>query len=232
MRLTSAGSMSRSRNLPRQSNSILFTRQGMKHRGDNHHRLPASQRSASLAGLQRNVNWDSQKLELYQSPTCGTGVRASESIGRGECVGVFGGHIVRLSDRAVLPPALAHFYYQVSDDLILTHTSLAQVKRSKIEFINHSCEPNVGFNGQIELIAISDIPAEAAVTFDYAFCTSEPRFRLRCFCGTPRCRHYITGDDWKIVELQQNYQDYFQPYLARKIRASQLATSSKLRNGR
>lgn len=201
----------------------------MKHRRDKSSNLPASHQPASPGGVRRNVNWDSPKLALYQSPTCGRGVRVRESVRRGECVGVFGGHIVRLSDRTVLPPALSHFYYQVSDDLILTHTSLAQVKRSKIEFINHSCKPNVGFNGQIELVAISDIPAEAAVTFDYAFCTSEPAFRMACYCGAPRCRKYVTGHDWKIVELQQNYERYFQPYLIRKIRAFQVANPSEMR---
>lgn len=191
--------------------------------------MPALPRPASLGAVRQNVNWDSPKLELCRTPTCGTGVRAREFIERGECVGVFGGHIVRLNDRAVLPPSLAHFYFQVSDDLILTHTSLAQAQRSKIEFINHSCQPNVGFNGQIELVAISDIPVASAVTFDYAFCTSEPGFRMPCHCGAPRCRGHVNGDDWKILELQQKYRSYFQPYLIRKIRASRIAKPAAMR---
>jgi hypothetical protein len=173
---------------------------------------------ASQARVLRNVNWDSPKLEFYASATCGRGVRAREAIARGESVGVFGGHIIPLTERGGLPAELDHFYFQVSDDLILTHTSLEQVRRSKIEFINHSCEPNVGFNGQIELVAMIDIAAGATVTFDYALCTSELEFTMECFCGSTHCRKYVTGNDWKIFALQQKYERYFQPYLIRKIR--------------
>lgn len=176
--------------------------------------------SASRARLLQNVNWDSPKLEFYTSAACGTGVRARETIFRGESVGIFGGHVVPLSERGALPAGLAHFYFQVSDGLILTHTSPAQVRRSKIEFINHSCEPNVGFNGQIELLAMMDISAGAPVTFDYALCTSESEFKMKCFCGLSDCRKFVTGNDWKIFELQQKYEGYFQPYLIRKIRAA------------
>jgi hypothetical protein len=172
----------------------------------------------SRARVLRNVNWDSPKLELCASAAGGRGVRAREAIARGESVGIFGGRILPLADKATLPAELTHFYFQVSDDLILTHTSLENVQRSKIEFINHSCEPNVGFNGQIEMIAMVDISAGAPVTFDYALCTSELEFRMECFCGSPQCRKYITGNDWKIFELQQKYESYFQPYLTRKIR--------------
>ena len=168
--------------------------------------------------IQQTVNWDSPKLEFYESHGCGTGVRAGEAISKGERIGIFGGHIIALAQRSILPAELEQFYFQVSDDLVLTHISMEQVRHSKIEFINHSCEPNAGFNGQIELIAMKAIPSQEIITFDYALCTSEPDFRMECFCGAQRCRRYITGDDWKIYELQQRYEGYFQPYLERKIR--------------
>ncbi|MGB9182286.1 MAG: SET domain-containing protein-lysine N-methyltransferase [Pyrinomonadaceae bacterium] len=171
------------------------------------------------AEIQQTVNWDSPKLEFYQTRRCGKGVRAREAIAKGESIGIFGGHIVPLTLRATLPAGLEHFYFQVSDELILTHISFEQVQHSKIEFINHSCEPNVGFSGQIELVAMKDIQAQEAVTFDYAICTSETGFRMECFCGAPVCRKYISGDDWKISELQEKYRGFFQPYLEKKLRA-------------
>jgi hypothetical protein len=179
----------------------------------------AAESSIALAETMQTVNWDSPKLEFCESDACGTGVRTREAIALGESIGIFGGHVVSLSQRGILPEGLGHFYFQVSDDLILTHISLEQVRRSKIEFINHSCAPNAGFSGQIELIAMRDIPALEIITFDYALCTSEPEFRMECFCSAPGCRRYVTGEDWKIHWLQRNYEGYFQPYLERKIRA-------------
>jgi len=172
-----------------------------------------------LAEIQKTVNWDSPKLEFYESPECGIGVITKSEIAKGESVGIFGGHIVSLPERKILPAEMEHFYLQVSDDLTLTHISLEQVRHSKIEFINHSCEPNVGFSGQIELVAMRDIGAEETIAFDYATCTSEPEFKMECFCGAAGCRQYITGDDWKIPELQRKYKNYFQPYLERKMLA-------------
>lgn len=169
--------------------------------------------------IRRAVNWDSPKLELYESTLCGTGVRAQAKIDEGESIGIFGGHVMALENRKSLPAELEHFYFQVSDRLILTHVSPAQVRQSKIEFINHSCDPNAGFRGQIELIATRGIPAGEAIAFDYALCTSEPDFRMECFCRAENCREFITGEDWKIPALQKKYKGYFQPYLERKIRA-------------
>jgi hypothetical protein len=175
--------------------------------------------TAALAEIERTVNWDSPKLELYESSRCGTGVRAKNAIEKGESIGIFGGHIVPLAKRRLLPAGLEHFYFQVSDDLILTHLSLAHVRRSKIEFINHSCAPNAGFSGQIELVAMRPIRAGEVIGFDYAICTSEPEFGMECFCGADGCRAFITGEDWKNPALQKKYKGYFQPYLERKFRA-------------
>lgn len=187
----------------------------MKHIPEQSGQLEAG--SAQPTEIQNTVNWDSPKLELYESARCGTGVRTKNEIAKGETVGVFGGHIISLAERKALLPALEHFYFQVSDDLILTHISLEQIRQSKIEFINHSCEPNVGFRGQIELVALRDIEAGEAIAFDYATCTSEPEFKMECFCGTSACRKYVTGEDWKIPALQERYKGHFQPYLERKI---------------
>lgn len=174
---------------------------------------------ATLDEIRRTVNWDSPQLELYESKHCGTGVRALGAIDKDESIGIFGGHIVRLADRKLLPAELEHFYFQVSDCLILTHVSPAQVRESKIEFINHSCAPNAGFRGQIELVATRKIQAGEVISFDYAICTSEPDFRMECFCRAESCRKVITGEDWKTAALQKKYKGYFQPYLERKIRA-------------
>jgi hypothetical protein len=175
--------------------------------------------AAARSEIEQAVNWDSPKLALYESSRCGTGVRAKSRIEKGETIGIFGGHIVRLDRRKFLPPELEHFYFQVSDELILTHITFEQVRQSKIEFINHSCAPNAGFRGQIELVAMREIEPGEIIGFDYAICTSEPEFKMECFCQAEGCRRFITGEDWKINELQENYKGCFQPYLERKIRA-------------
>lgn len=52
---------------------------------------------------------------------------------------------------------------------------------------------------------------------DYAMCDSTPGEEFSCSCGSAICRHIVTGDDWKLPQLQKRYAGYFSPYLQRKI---------------
>lgn len=83
---------------------------------------------------------------------------------------------------------------------------------------NHSCDPNLGFLGQVGLVAMSDIEAGEEVTFDYAMSDGEPYDEFDCYCGLSNCRKKITGSDSKLPELWKRYNGYFSPYLARRIK--------------
>jgi hypothetical protein len=84
---------------------------------------------------------------------------------------------------------------------------------------NHSCDPNLGFTGQIGLRAIRDIEPGEELTFDYAMCDGSPYDEFDCYCGGAHCRGRVTGEDWKRPELWVRYEGYFSPYLARRIEA-------------
>ena len=85
------------------------------------------------------------------------------------------------------------------------------------DYVNHSCEPNLGLRGQISLVALRDIQANEEVCFDYAMTDSTPYDEFECHCGLPTCRGTITGNDWKRPELWAKYAGYFSPYLQRRI---------------
>ena len=48
----------------------------------------------------------------------------------------------------------------------------SEVKGNKI-FVNHSCAPNMGFNGQVVLVAMRDVEPGEELTFDWAMFTDE-----------------------------------------------------------
>ena len=54
-------------------------------------------------------------------------------------------------------------------------------------FINHSCEPNVGFAGNTVLVATRDISPGEELTTDYALFDDYDGM-MPCRCGTPSCR--------------------------------------------
>src|SRR4051794_18963702 len=71
-------------------------------------------------------------------------------------------------------------------------------------FLNHSCEPNVGFGGNIVLVAMRDIAAGEELTTDYAL-FDDYDGEMTCSCRTARCRGVIGGRDWRLPELQRRY---------------------------
>jgi hypothetical protein len=82
--------------------------------------------------------------------------------------------------------------------------------------LNHSCEPNLGIQGQIVYVALRDIKRGEELTFDYAMNGDEP-YEMKCRCGKKSCRGTITGFDWKNPELQKKYDGYFSWFIQRRI---------------
>ena len=79
-------------------------------------------------------------------------------------------------------------------------------------FINHSCDPNVGFAGNVVLVAMRDISADEELTTDYAMFDSSDE-EMECCCSAEQCRKVIHGQDWLLPELQGRYRGYFSRYL-------------------
>lgn len=84
-------------------------------------------------------------------------------------------------------------------------------------FSNHSCEPNIGVQGQIVFVALRDIEAGEELTHDWAT-TDDDTYEMDCKCGSPTCRGVITGQDWRRLDLQAKYAGYMSWYLMEKIR--------------
>jgi hypothetical protein len=63
--------------------------------------------------------------------------------------------------------------------------------------INHSCSGSVGFDEYGNFITIRNVKANEELTYDYGLLVTNPRFKLKCRCGSSECRKTITGNDWK-----------------------------------
>jgi hypothetical protein len=60
---------------------------------------------------------------------------------------------------------------------------------------NHCCEANAGLANEVDLVALSDIPRGAEITFDYSLTVRRSLFtafwRMPCRCGAAMCRKEI-----------------------------------------
>lgn len=151
------------------------------------------------------------------SDIAGRGLHAVEEIAKGEVVAVKGGHIVTTQTLHTLPDPLPNSEVQIANGLHVVALTESEYEPSML-FLNHSCEPNVGFGGNIVLVAMSDIRAGEELTTDYAL-FDDYEGEMTCTCGTTQCRRIIHGRDWQRPALQARYRGYFSWYLQAKIDA-------------
>lgn len=159
-------------------------------------------------------SYTSQKLDLRSCPEKGGfGLFANTLIEKGELLAVWAGDIYTEEQLAREPLDRQHHGIQVEEHVY----QLPLVEGDPSDYFNHSCEPNAGLDGQICLVAMRDIHTGEEVCFDYAMSDSSDYDEFDCHCGSPRCRIKVTGNDWKLPELQERYKGYFMPYLQRRI---------------
>jgi SET domain-containing protein len=163
------------------------------------------------------ASYRSPKTVVRPSVIVGRGLFANTPIAKGEIVCVKAGHLLDRVELAKHKGAVNDAELQIADDLFLAPVTEAEFE-DVMMFLNHSCEPNVGIQGQIVFVAMRDIAAGEELTLDYATIDhdAEP---MTCRCGAAGCRRLITGRDWQKPELQQKYGSYFAWYLLEKIRA-------------
>jgi uncharacterized protein len=147
----------------------------------------------------------------------GRGLAALEPISAGEIVAIKGGHIVDTAMLHSLPERLQNSDVQIADGFHLVALEEAEYEPVML-FINHSCDPNVGFAGNIVLVAMRDVGVGEELTTDYAL-FDDYDGAMECQCGTPSCRGTIGGRDWQLPELQRRYGNHFSWYLLNKQRS-------------
>lgn len=166
-------------------------------------------------------SWMHRDVEMRDGGTSGKGIFAIRHIPKGSLLVAFGGYVMTLQQEQGLPDEIGDHAHQIEDNLVIG-VSRVEDKQS-VDQINHSCEPNAGFKGQIFLESMRDISPDEEITFDYAMTLAEggamEPYKMTCLCGRKTCRGVITDSDWRILELQQRYEGYFQYYIQKKIDA-------------
>jgi uncharacterized protein len=161
-------------------------------------------------------SWISKKARKgVTGGIAGSGLFAVEPIKAGEIVAVKGGHIVATPQLRELPQPLPNSEIKIADGLHLVALSSEEYEPVML-YINHSCDPNVGFGGNVVLVAMRDVAAGEELTTDYAL-FDDYDGPMTCHCGTEWCRGVIDRHDWRRRDLQDRYRGYFSWYLQRKI---------------
>ena len=162
-----------------------------------------------------NLSYISPKAAIKNSPIHGKGLFASESIAKGEIVCVKGGYIFDRQRLRSMPEWYQAAEIAIAEDLFIGPLNEDEREGSMV-FSNHSCEPNIGMQGQIVFVAMRHIEAGEELTHDWAM-TDDDDDEMACKCGAASYRKRITGQDWRREDLQEKYRGYLSWYLVEKI---------------
>ena len=162
-----------------------------------------------------DLTYFSPKTEKRVSEIDGRGLFAREAISKGEVAVVKGGYVMTRGQRDEVGRRLGPSEIQVTEELFIGPVTEAE-REGGMMHLNHSCEPNLGLQGQIAFVAMRDIAADEELTFDYAM-TDDEDYEMECNCGAPACRRVITGRDWMKSEVQRRYDGHFSWFIQRRL---------------
>ena len=86
------------------------------------------------------------------------------------------------------------YLFRIDDEKVIDATVMGNQAR----FINHHCDPNcyakvipVAQSKRIVIYSKRDIQAGEEVTYDYKFPIEPDELKVKCLCGSPKCRGYL-----------------------------------------
>lgn len=165
----------------------------------------------------RSTSYQIDGIAVVEDAQLGRRAVALRLIRAGERIVEWSGREISGAETAGLSAHDREQLLQVDDDAFL-HAGLDSLAAA--DFINHSCEPNCGFVDARTLVAMRDITAGESITFDYAMSDTNTFVVFDCRCATSACRGRMTGEDWRLPELQSRYRGWFAPHVQRLIDAS------------
>lgn len=157
--------------------------------------------------------WFSPKTTIKKSKIHGYGVFASKDINKDEIVLISGGVIFPKKDLKKYQKENGNLGLQIDDNFYIAPINRKEIKNGGV---NHSCDPNIGFDGDIILKSIKDIKKGEECVIDYAMCYTDLE-NFKCKCNTKNCRKNIDSEDWANKSLQKKYKNNFSNYLKSKI---------------
>lgn len=90
-----------------------------------------------------------------------------------------------------------------------------------LQFVNHSCNPNVFFNATtFEIMALRDIARGDEFTFFYPSTEWLMDAPFNCFCGAENCLHKIEGASFLTSESIARYR--FTDFILQKLTSAHL----------
>jgi hypothetical protein len=171
------------------------------------------------ANLAKSVDGQKEYIKIYGD---GNAVFAKKDIKKDSILFVMGGYILDIEAENELTGIVSDKPIELSENFSIGPRKASDLPKMPQHYVNHSCEPNTGFDGQVFMVAMKKIKIGDEIVYDYGMImhtnkASNSYFEFNCVCGKKACRGKIGENDWKNPKLQKKYDGYFQHYLQKKI---------------
>lgn len=144
-------------------------------------------------------------IYIATSPINGKGIRSGENIKRGEVIQPIKGKMKFMTIKC-------------KNDSLSNPNWIGVAKNQWIDpgkpfkFLNHSCNPNAGVRGKINIVAIKDIKEGEEITLDYSIVEGDSSWEMKCECGAPNCRSIIRSIQFLPKENYHEYMPFIPTY--------------------
>jgi len=150
-----------------------------------------------------------KQIYIATSDIHGKGIRAGEDVKRGEMIQPIRGKMKFLTIRTK-GDSLSHpNWIGVAKDQWIDPDK-------PYKFLNHSCDPNSGVRGKINIVAIKDIKEGEEITMDYSIIEGDDLWEMKCACGSKNCRGIIRSIQYLPSKTFKKYLPFIPTYF-RKV---------------
>jgi uncharacterized protein len=154
---------------------------------------------------------DNPKVIIKETKKFGKGLIANENIIKDEIIADWTSGEVYCVDKASdLPDKVKNHAIQFEEHKWIDYDGVGRN-------INHSCEPNCGFKGKFQIVAMRDIKKGEWLTFDYEMC-EDSDWKMECECSSKNCRKIIGAYKNMPKDTRQKYKGYISDWLIKKYK--------------
>ncbi len=161
-------------------------------------------------------------IEVIDSEIEGKGLKTTEFIPKGTVVWQLDEDERRITKGELLklPEEKAKLAYQAGEDKYI-------ILEDKSEVLNHSCDPNLWWDGDETLVAKRDIQPGEEITYDYSSSDVDPETfpGFECNCKAANCRGFVSYKDSLDSTFQKKYQGHLPSWVVghiQKLKSSRM----------
>lgn len=144
-------------------------------------------------------------LYLSNSKIAGRGVFTRKAFRKGEITFILKGNVKKLYVKSSKDSAIGPNWVGLNKGIWIDPDGLAQ-------YLNHSCDPNMGIKGKVIFVALRNIKPNEELTFDYSTTEDDIFWKFKCNCGARKCRKVLYSIQYLPKPVFEKYLPYVPTY--------------------